>query len=132
MKMPSAIPALLGLLAAAALAGCGGGKEKRSSVSFHADGVRQNIERVRDQLTRTHNPFAMQSATDALYRALEGLPVRIERKATERVQQRKAKAQEALAFFVELRKTLDAMTYDQAEANAKLDELAKIIDGVEQ
>jgi len=132
--MTRALPACMcaAALASVLFAGCEGGEKRRGSVSFHAKGVRRNIQRVRDQIPRTDNPYAMEAATDALYRALEGLPKRVVKNGGEGVEAREAKAEEALAFFQELRKMLEAPDYDPDQANAKLDELAEIIDQVEQ
>jgi len=126
-------------------AGCTDKEKYRASVGFHAKGVRVGIQRVRDEIARQGSGnrqdrtgdgrgdyYGMRVATDHLARALRGLPVRIGKKATTRVGERKALAGKARKLFEELRPTLESLRFDKAEVNARLDELGGMIDEVER
>ena len=115
------------------LGGCKSGGSYRSSVNFHAEGVRLGIQRVNGEIAR--NPrdyYGMNVATDHLERALSGLPARIGKKATTRVEERKAKAEEAIKLFAALKPVLVGLQFDAGEVKAKLAELGRLIDEVEK
>ena len=129
-----------------AIGGCRDDAEEMTTVSFHAEGVRLNLRRVRAEIARASAPpgqgptsqrsngnyYAMRTACDKLARALGGLPDRVTNKADSRGEQRRAAAERAVQLFEALRPTLESMRYDPAEAGAKLDELARLIDEVER
>jgi hypothetical protein len=119
------------------LSGCGGGRKRRASVEFHAEGVRYAVGRLSREIDRARagqrvDAYAMSSATDAVERALRGLPERIEKKAATRVEERKAKAEEAIKLFAALRPVLVGLRFDEGEVKAKLAELGRLIDEVEK
>ncbi len=129
---------LLLALPCALLPGCGDPQQRRSSVKFHAEGCRKSLEMLRrvlrlwkaEKLQEPH--YDIPIAIDTLSRALSGLPARIEKKATTRVEERKAAAEKARALFEQLRPKLNSRGFEEAEVNAKLDELARLLDEVER
>lgn len=119
------------------LSGCGGGQKHRASVEFHAEGVRHAIGRLRREIDRAAagkpvDGYAMNSATDAVARALRGLPARTEKMARTRKAERKAAAEKARQLFQAYRPGLESLRYDPAEAGAKLSELEALMDEVER
>jgi len=121
------------LLAGATLtvAGCGDPQERRATLGFSCRAVRQCLDHLRTQLPR-RELYPMKAATDSLARALAGLPAKVQKKAATRQAERKAAALKARALFEELQPVLESLKYDEAEMNARLDELAGIIDEVER
>ena len=128
----------LALAISAALTGCSDPEERRASVHFHAEAVRNTLEINRRIVTRFKSGqlkepgYDMKTATDVMARALYGLPERIEKKATTRIAERKAAAVKAHKLFAELRPKLEGLKFELAPINAKLDEIEKLIDEVER
>jgi hypothetical protein len=124
---------IIALVACSLLTGCKGGESKRAEVGFHVQGVRLAIDRVKKEAARNpRDTYGMRIATDGLSRALEGLPERIEKKASSRVQERKAAAEEAIKLFEKLKPTLEGLQFDQAKVEAEFAELNKLLDEVEK
>jgi len=123
------------------LGGCRSGPERRADPAYHAKGVLRQLENTRQVMARAivpndreysggrrYNPGQdMTNALDMLGKALDGLPLRIEKKAETRKEDRKAAAEKAKAKFDELRPVLMGLKYDAAEMNAKLDEIADLV-----
>ena len=121
--------------------GCRSGPDRRSDVDFHVKGVLAQIDNTRKVMARAivpneheysggrrYNPGQdMQNALDMLDKALYGLPLRIEKKAETRKEERKAAAEKARVKFDELRPVLMSLKYDRADMNAKLDEIADLV-----
>lgn len=129
--------AVLACLSCLLLGGCRDKQKQRSGVQFHARGVRDAIGRLRKEVDGTGaggqaDLYAMENATAALGRALRGLPGRVEKTAQTRQQERKDAAEKARQLFEGYRPTLESLRYDKAEANAKLDELDRLIQEVEK
>ena len=115
------------------LTGCKDERKHRAGVEFQVKGARVTMESLRRQIARDPmNPYGMRLATDRFARALGGVPARVEDKATTRVKERKAAAEKAVEAFTALRPVLDSLKFERAEANAKLDEVAKLLDEVER
>ena len=122
------------------LAGCGNDQERRASVEFHLAGTRTAIDRVKMAVEHAHDESEggrgpgglMLAATEQLRRCLEGLPARIEKKASTRVEERKAAAEKARQFFEQLRPTLLSLRFDQAEMLDKLRQLSGMLDEVQR
>jgi len=125
--------------------GCQDKKKVRSGLAFHVKGVHRAIGRVRNQVQppkddnrpdrighRQNAYYSMKIAAEQLARALRGLPGRVEKKATTRKQERKAAAEKAKKLFQDLRPTLESLRFDKAKADAKLDEIEKLIADVEK
>lgn len=114
-------------------AGCKDEEKRRAGVAFQVEGARVTMESLRRQIAREPmNPYGMRLATDRFARALGGVPARVQDKAATRVQERKAAAEKAVEMFGALRPVLESLKFDRAEANAKLDEVAKLLDEVER
>ena len=114
-------------------AGCKDEKKHRAGVEFQVEGARVTMASLRRGIAcDPMDPFGMRRATDRFARALGGVPARVESKATTRVQERKAAAEKAVEIFTALRPVLESLDFDRAEANAKLDEVAKLLDDVER
>ncbi|GAF77699.1 unnamed protein product [marine sediment metagenome] len=112
--------------------GCRDEKKHRAGVDFQVEGARVTMESLRRQIAREPmDTYGMRRATDRFARALGGLPARVEDKATTRVKERKAAAEKAVEMFAALRPVLESLKFDRAEGNAKLDEVAKLLDEVE-
>ncbi len=130
--------ALLTLLCCTLLAGCSNPKERRASLAFHAGAVRKTLAMVKRTVRlfkagQLKEPgYDIPIALEALGNNLSGLPARIEKKATTRVEERKAAAVKAGEIFREIRPKLRSLKFDEAEANAKLDEIGALIDEVEK
>jgi outer membrane murein-binding lipoprotein Lpp len=120
-------------LAPSLLAGCKDEEKHRASVEFQVEGARVTMDRLRRQIAREPlDAYGMQRATDSFARALGGVPARVEDKAATRVQERKASAEKAVEVFTALRPVLESLEFDRAEANAKLNEVAKLLGEVER
>ena len=130
--------AALVLLACALLGGCSDPEERRASVEFHADAVRKTMEVLRrvvrlqaaGKLKEPH--YDIPIAIDLVNGSLAGLPARVEAQAKTRVAERKAAAEKARELFAQLRPKLQSLKFEQAEINAKLDEILALIDEVEK
>lgn len=115
------------------LAGCKDKRKYRSSVEFQVKGARVTMESLRRQIARDPlDPYGMRLATDRFARALDGVPAKVEEKATTRVKERKAAAEKANEMFKALRPVLESLDFKRPEVNAKLDEVAKLLDEVER
>jgi len=133
----SAVRVLLPLVVASLLCGCTDKKKQRATVAFHTKAVRKSIDRLRKVSSTISKGNAREAGydiritTDLVDRALSGLPGRIERSAPDGKDRRKAAAVKAVAIFRQLRATLESLKYDQAQVNAKLDEIDKLMDQVD-
>ena len=123
--------ALIALAACSAGLGCRSGEKRRARLEFSCDAVRSSIKLVEDNLP-ARELYSMRAAADQLGRTLGGLPAKVEKKATTRVEERKAAALKARDFFAKLRPTLESLKYDEGEVRAQLRELAAMIDEVER
>ena len=130
--------ATLAVLPCLLLVGCKDAKEHRASVEFHAEAVRNSLAMLRRTVRQfkagelKEPSYDMRIVTDLLDRALYGLPERIEKRATTRVEERKAAAVKARKLFQQLRPKLDALSFEEAEANAMFDVIASLLDEVER
>ena len=137
--------ARLACLACLLFGGCGGSKESRATVEFHAQGAREAIGRLRGEVNRPKTDqrqvgpdrrdnaqYRMQNATEQVSRALRGLPARIDKAAQTRKAERRSAAEKARQLFEAYRPALESLRYDKAQANARLDELIELLDQVEQ
>jgi len=130
--------AALALVSCVLLTGCSDPKERRTSVEFHADAVRKTMKVLRHvvrlqaagKLKEPH--YDVPIAIDLVNGSLAGLPARIETKAKTRVAERKAAAVQAQKLFRELQPKLRSLKFEEAEVNAKLDEILALIDEVEK
>lgn len=131
MSKRHAVYAVIALAACSAGLGCRSGEKRRARLEFSCNAVRSSIKLVEDNLP-AREMYSMRAAADQLLRALDGLPKKVEKKATTRVQERKAVAEKARDFFAKLRPTLESLKYDEGEVRAKLRELSGMIDEVER
>ena len=141
------VTCVLLLAAVAALScGCRNKKEARSTVAFHTQSVRTNLGYLRnllDKIEKGATPEdpargrggysdAMRGITAGVRRALEGLPQRVQKKATTNVEQRKAAAAKALALFESIQPSLNSLRYDKTAVLASLDQIDALLAEVDQ
>lgn len=116
---------------ALAAAGCNRDEQRRNSVEFHAEAIRQGIGMVRAAMPQ-HEEFSMKRAVGALNASLQGVDEKIKSQAPNKMEERIAAANKARALFdADIRSQLGSLKYDDAAMQAKLDELSKLIDQVE-
>ena len=119
-------------VAAALLAGCTRGEERRASAEFHAEAVRFNLDLLRTQIGNHDDGYAMALATSNLTKAMDFFPQTVKDKAKTRLEDRLAAASKAQAQFIQIAPKLNSLNYEDDWARQQLDELDRLISDVEK
>lgn len=106
-------------------------QEERDTFEHYSRDVQHKIERIEKEIPR-HETYGMQNAVKFMESIIFLLPTEIDKRAVEKAVERKAAAEEALAFFrEEMKAELLSLRYDDAKMQAKLEQLKAIIEKVD-